>query len=120
MSHCKIEDQLTELNLRKTKDRHLLLELFEQARTWSVSQLAKKMKSDLSTIYRNIRAFEEAGLVEKVYEQNGEAVFEKTSETHHDHLVCDNCSSGTCVPCPAPTTQKHHLQIFGICKTCRN
>ena len=42
----------------------------------------------LATLYRVLTQFEVAGLVCRHNFENGHAVFELSSEHHHDHMVC--------------------------------
>lgn len=118
MSHCHIEETLENQGLRKTKDRHRLLELLSEARTWSASQLSEKLSVDLSTVYRNLKRFEVTGLIELVFERNGEAVYELAGRKHHDHAVCETCETPRCVPCPIPSPKPHVLQFFDTCPSC--
>ena len=42
----------------------------------------------LATIYRVLTQFEDAGLVLRHNFEGGKSVFELSSKTHHDHMVC--------------------------------
>src|SRR6185369_7686656 len=44
-------------------------------------------KISLSTVYRTLNLFEEAGLVTKHDFKDGRARFEPLPDTHHDHLI---------------------------------
>jgi Fur family ferric uptake transcriptional regulator len=46
----------------------------------------------ISTVYRTMRLFEDAGIIARHDFREGRARYETTSETHHDHLV--NLRSG--------------------------
>ncbi|MGF1545084.1 MAG: Fur family transcriptional regulator [Parvularculaceae bacterium] len=41
----------------------------------------------IATVYRTMRLFEEAGVVERHDFQDGRARYEEASEDHHDHLI---------------------------------
>ena len=41
----------------------------------------------IATVYRTVRLFEEAGVVEKHDFGDGRARYEAAAETHHDHLI---------------------------------
>lgn len=41
----------------------------------------------IATVYRTMRLFEEAGVVERHDFQDGRARYEEATETHHDHLI---------------------------------
>jgi Fur family ferric uptake transcriptional regulator len=46
----------------------------------------------ISTVYRTMRLFEDAGIIERHDFRDGRARYETSSETHHDHLI--NLRSG--------------------------
>lgn len=118
MSHCKIDDQLKEYQLRNTKDRHKILELFEAERTWTAAQIHQIIPTiDLSTVYRNLQKLEQAGLLNVVHSHTEEQHYEKAS-THHDHHSCNSCDVIECIPCPIPNQQTHHLELIGVCTNC--
>lgn len=118
--HCHIEETLSANGLRKTKDRHKLIELFEQARTWSAAQLhAHLPKTDLSTIYRNLQHLLEKRLIREVHNHDTEAHYELSTRDHHDHLACKNCDVTECIPCPIKNQQEHTLEILDLCSNCK-
>lgn len=41
----------------------------------------------IATVYRTMRLFEEAGVVERHDFQDGRSRYEEASEAHHDHLI---------------------------------
>ncbi|MEO6225140.1 MAG: Fur family transcriptional regulator [Sphingomicrobium sp.] len=41
----------------------------------------------IATVYRTVRLFEEAGILERHEFGDGRSRFEAVSETHHDHLI---------------------------------
>ena len=41
----------------------------------------------IATVYRTVRLFEEAGIVDRHDFRDGRSRFEPTSEAHHDHLI---------------------------------
>ena len=49
----------------------------------------------LATVYRVLSQFESAGLVTRHNFEGGRSVFERSSASHHDHMVC--IESGTVV-----------------------
>ena len=49
-------------------------------------------KISISTVYRTVRLFEAAGLLERLDIGDGRARYEQTSQDHHDHLI--DVSSG--------------------------
>ena len=49
----------------------------------------------LSTVYRTLRLFEEAGILERHDFGEGRARYERVAKEHHDHLI--DLSSGTVI-----------------------
>lgn len=44
-------------------------------------------KISIATVYRTVRLFEEAGIIEKHDFGDGRARYEESGEEHHDHLI---------------------------------
>ena len=85
----------------------------------------------LSTVYRTVQALADAGEVDVLRTEGGEAVYRRCSDTHHHHLVCRSC--GATVEVEGPTVERwttamaaehgysdvsHTLEIFGTCPAC--
>ena len=89
---------LKTMGLKTTLLRLKILNLFENSsiRHLSAEDIYKELLSEgedigLATVYRVLTQFEQAGLLERHHFESGKAVFELTSENHHDHLVCLQC-----------------------------
>ena len=50
-----------------------------------VSQIDKKIS--IATVYRTVKLFEEAGILEKHDFKGGKARYEQSPDVHHDHLI---------------------------------
>ena len=85
----------------------------------------------LSTVYRTVQALADAGEVDVLRTEGGEAVYRRCSDTHHHHLVCRSCGATVEVEGPAVekwtravagehgfTDVSHTLEIFGTCSSC--
>ena len=85
----------------------------------------------LSTVYRALQAMADAGEIDVLRSDAGEAAYRKCSDSHHHHLVCRSC--GRTVEVEGPTVEKwtravagehgftdvsHTLEIFGTCGSC--
>jgi Fur family ferric uptake transcriptional regulator len=85
----------------------------------------------LTTVYRTLQALAEAGEVDVLRTDDGEAVYRRCSTGHHHHLVCRGC--GHTVEVAGPTVERwadrvaaehgftevsHTLEIFGTCAIC--
>lgn len=86
----------------------------------------------LSTVYRTLQAMADAGQVDVLRAEDGEARYRSCSATHHHHLVCRSC--GRTVEVDGPAVERwadrvaadhgfadvsHTLEVFGTCSTCR-
>lgn len=85
----------------------------------------------LATVYRTLTGMAEAGEVDVLRTDEGEAVYRMCSTGHHHHLVCRGCGRTVEIEGPAVErwTEKvavehgfsdvsHTLEIFGTCADC--
>lgn len=89
---------LKTIGLKTTLPRLKILNLFENSsvRHLSAEDVYKELLNEgedigLATVYRVLTQFEQAGLLERHHFESGKAVFELSSDAHHDHLVCLQC-----------------------------
>ncbi len=87
--------QLKAVGLKVTLPRIKILKILESSEERHVSaedvyKLLIVAGDDvgLATVYRVLTQFEVAGLVTRHNFEDGHAVFELSSDTHHDHMVC--------------------------------
>jgi Fur family ferric uptake transcriptional regulator len=85
--------------LKATLPRLKILEIFQNSRVRHLSAedvykllLSENLDVGLATVYRVLTQFEQAGLLSRNHFETGKAVFELNQGTHHDHLVCLDCS----------------------------
>ena len=86
----------------------------------------------LATVYRTLQRLAEAGEVDLLRTEDGEAIYRRCSNAHHHHLVCRDC--GATVEVEGPAVERwtrqiaeehgyadvsHTLEIFGVCGSCR-
>jgi Fur family ferric uptake transcriptional regulator len=86
----------------------------------------------LATVYRTLQRMVDAGEVDLLRTEDGEAIYRRCSDTHHHHLVCRDC--GATVEVEGPAVERwtraiagehgygdvsHTLEIFGTCPSCR-
>ena len=85
----------------------------------------------LTTVYRTLQALADAGQVDVLRTDDGEAAYRRCSGRHHHHLVCRRCGRTVEVEQPALerwatqvatehgfTEITHTLEIFGVCPDC--
>ena len=79
--------------LRMTAPRRIIAEVLDSARDHpDVEELharanARDPRISLATVYRTVKLFEEAGILEKVDFGDGRARYEDAERDHHDHLI---------------------------------
>ena len=79
--------------LRMTAPRRIIAEVLDAARDHpDVEELharanARDPRISLATVYRTVKLFEEAGILEKVDFGDGRARYEDAERDHHDHLI---------------------------------
>ena len=85
--------------LKATLPRLKILEIFQSSAVRHLSAedvykilLVENMDVGLATVYRVLTQFEQAGLLSRNHFESGKAVFELNEGSHHDHLVCLDCS----------------------------
>jgi Fur family transcriptional regulator, ferric uptake regulator len=86
----------------------------------------------LATVYRTLQRLADAGEVDVLRTDGGEAIYRRCSDSHHHHLVCRQC--GATVEVEGPPVERwtrsvaeeheyadisHTLEIFGTCPACR-
>jgi Fur family peroxide stress response transcriptional regulator len=84
----------------------------------------------LATVYKNLKTFEEHGLIHEVSPHHGSARFETNAAPHH-HLVCLRCKTILDVPASdvgpvrlkkrAPggfRIQRYNVEMLGVCGAC--
>ena len=88
-----LEEQCTRKGMRMTDQRRTIAQVMEQALDHpDVEELYRRASAidpriSLSTVYRTLNLFEEAGLVTKHDFRDGRARFEPIPDEHHDHLI---------------------------------
>ncbi|MDE0659648.1 MAG: ferric iron uptake transcriptional regulator [Gammaproteobacteria bacterium] len=94
MAHAPQQTELKRAGLKVTMPRLKVLEVLERAEPHHLSaedvykQLLRVDESiSITTIYRVLTQFEQSGIVERHNFDDGHAVYELASETHHDHMV---------------------------------
>jgi len=89
----RIERLCIEKGLKMTGQRRVIARVLSEAvdhpDVEEVYKRAAKIDSGISiaTVYRTVRLFEEAGILEKHDFGDGRARYEEATEAHHDHLI---------------------------------
>src|SRR5882757_8654265 len=89
----KLETLCTERGLKMTDQRRVIARVLSDATDHpdveAVHKRAIAIDANISiaTVYRTVRLFEEAGILEKHDFGDGRARYEETPSEHHDHLI---------------------------------
>ncbi|MDL2311046.1 transcriptional repressor [Peptostreptococcaceae bacterium OttesenSCG-928-C18] len=132
-----MEKLLKEHNLKITNTRLIILEelckLNKSITAEELSKIVNKIKkTNLSTIYRNLKVLTEKNLVVKVAELNSETYFQLNTDKHIHHLICVNCKEILPLDtCPLHELENllktetgyeiisHSLEFRGLCPNCK-
>ena len=88
-----IEEKCKIKGVRLTDQRKVIAEVMSAANDHpDVDELHKRAnkidkKISIATVYRTVKLFEEAGIVEKHDFKGDKARYEKSPDEHHDHLI---------------------------------
>lgn len=88
-----IEDLCSQKGMRMTAQRRVIARVLAGSRDHpDVEELHRRaLRVDpgisVSTVYRTVRLFEDAGIIERHAFGDGRARFERAPEEHHDHLI---------------------------------
>lgn len=89
----RIEQLCIERGMRMTDQRRVVARVLSQSHDHpDVEELYRRAAKvdphiSIATVYRTVRLFEEAGVVEKHDFGDGRARYEELTEAHHDHLI---------------------------------
>ncbi len=89
----RIERLCAEKGLKMTGQRRVIAQVLSDAHDHpDVEQVYRRAtdidpKISLATVYRTVRLFEEASILERHEFRQGRARFEEVPESHHDHLI---------------------------------
>tara|TARA_B110000967_G_scaffold126686_1_gene129531 strand:+ start:296 stop:703 length:408 start_codon:yes stop_codon:yes gene_type:complete len=88
-----IEKKCKSQGVRLTDQRKIIADVMSNSNDHpDVDELHKRVnkidqKISIATVYRTVKLFEEAGIVEKHDFKGGKARYEQSPEEHHDHLI---------------------------------
>jgi Fur family ferric uptake transcriptional regulator len=92
MGH-RLEELCVERGMRMTDQRRVIARVLSESDDHpdveEVYRRSSRVDSRISiaTVYRTVRMFEEAGIIERHDFGDGRARYEEVSESHHDHLI---------------------------------
>ena len=110
-----IESKCLEKGVRLTEQRKLIAKTMSNSSDHpdvdELHQRVSKVDSRISiaTVYRTVKLFEEAGIVEKHDFKGSKARYEQAKEEHHDHLI--DVSSGEIIEFVNDDIEKLQKQV---------
>ena len=89
----RIENLCTEKGMRMTDQRRVVARVLSTSHDHpDVEELYRRAHAmdphiSIATVYRTVRLFEEAGIIERHDFRDGRSRYEETPDHHHDHLI---------------------------------
>jgi Fur family transcriptional regulator, ferric uptake regulator len=127
------------IGVRSTRQRSAISALLDEIDEFrSAQELHDELRKrgegiGLTTVYRTLQALSDAGTIDVLRTDSGEAVYRRCSSGHHHHVVCRECGytvevEGAAVEEWAESIASAHgfgnvshtLEVFGTCTTCAN
>jgi len=93
MMPLRIEKLCVDKGLRMTEQRRVIARVLSEAHDHPDAEelhrraAALDPRISIATVYRTVRLFEEAGILERHDFRDGRSRYEEAPEEHHDHLI---------------------------------
>ncbi|KAA1185742.1 MULTISPECIES: Fur family transcriptional regulator [Rhizobium] len=128
-----LEELCAERGMRMTEQRRIIARIIESSGDHpDVEELYRRSvevdaKISISTVYRTVKLFEDAGLLARHDFRDGRSRYETVPEEHHDHLI--DLKSGKVIEFHSPEIEAlqeriarehgfklvdHRLELYGI------
>ncbi|MFJ6325629.1 MULTISPECIES: Fur family transcriptional regulator [unclassified Rhizobium] len=128
-----LEELCAERGMRMTEQRRIIARIIESSEDHpDVEELYRRSvqvdaKISISTVYRTVKLFEDAGLLARHDFRDGRSRYETVPEEHHDHLI--DLKSGEVIEFHSPEIEAlqeriarehgfklvdHRLELYGI------
>jgi Fur family ferric uptake transcriptional regulator len=129
----RIEKACLEKGMRMTGQRRTIARVIAEARDHpDVEELHRRAAAidpriSIATVYRTVKLFEDAGILERHDFGDGRARYEPVSEEHHDHLI--DLNTGEVIEFTSPEIEAlqekiarelgyrlvdHRLELYGV------
>lgn len=111
----RIETRCIELGLRMTEPRRVIARVLSASDDHpDAEELHRRANAldnsiSLATVYRTVKLFEEAGIIERHDFRDGRSRFEEVPEEHHDHLI--DVNSGDVVEFHSEEIERLQVEI---------
>ncbi|PPJ48021.1 transcriptional repressor [Rhizobium sp. KAs_5_22] len=128
-----LEDLCVERGMRMTEQRRIIARILEESADHpDVEELYRRSvkidaKISISTVYRTVKLFEDAGIIERHDFRDGRSRYETVPEEHHDHLI--DLKTGVVIEFHSPEIEAlqeriarehgfrlvdHRLELYGV------
>ncbi|MCM2472605.1 transcriptional repressor [Agrobacterium sp. a22-2] len=128
-----LEELCAERGMRMTEQRRIIARILEESDDHpDVEELYRRsVKIDarisISTVYRTVKLFEDAGIIERHDFRDGRSRYETVPEEHHDHLI--DLKTGVVIEFHSPEIEAlqeriarehgfrlvdHRLELYGV------
>ena len=116
-----IEEKCKQKGVRLTDQRKVIAKILSESKEVQgskdhpdVDELHKRVHEldkniSIATVYRTVKLFEEAGIIERHDFKEGKSRYEPLTEEHHDHMVCVN--SGKTIEFQDPVIEQRLKEI---------
>ena len=129
----RIEKLCVEKGMRITEQRRVIARVISASQDHpDVEELHRRSAAvdpgiSIATVYRTVRLFEEAGILERHDFRDGRSRYEERPDTHHDHLI--DMRSGNVIEFVDPEIERlqqeiarrlgyklvdHRLELYGV------
>lgn len=134
----KIKDILRDNNFKLTAQRKAIIEVLVEHKGHFITAenihnkvKDKHPKTNFSTIYRNLEAFEKIDIIHKTNISDNASVYELIcNDLHHHHIICKSCGKTKIIDfCPLGSMMNeleskgfrltdHKFELYGLCNDC--
>jgi Fur family ferric uptake transcriptional regulator len=89
----RIEQACQDRGMRMTEQRRVIAQVIAESEDHpDVEELYRRASAvdnriSIATVYRTVKLFEDAGILERHEFRDGRARYEEASDRHHDHLI---------------------------------
>lgn len=110
-----IEARCAATGMRMTEQRRIIARVLADSKDHpDVEELYRRCvaiddKISISTVYRTVKLFEDAAIIERHDFREGRARYEQMRETHHDHLI--NLRDGTVIEFTSDEIEKLQAEV---------
>ncbi|GMB80994.1 Fur family transcriptional regulator [Shinella zoogloeoides] len=128
-----LEELCVERGMRMTEQRRVIARVLEASEDHpDVEELYRRSSAvdariSISTVYRTVKLFEDAGIIERHDFRDGRSRYETVPDEHHDHLI--DLKSGEVIEFHSPEIEAlqeriarehgfrlvdHRLELYGV------